>query len=183
MKPASLLSIGAMFSSLSLVAVGGGNVLLPSMRRGAVDHQGWLDQQTFSHLFAISQAAPGPNVMLASAIGWEVRGTAGLVVATIAILLPSSIGALLAGRLLRRSGDQPWLGRTIDALVPLALGLMLASGVTAARTAGGGAAGLVISAAAAAAILFARINPLIVMAIGTTLFIAARDIAPWVTMA
>ena len=178
MKPAGLLPLGTMFSGLSLVAVGGGNVLLPSIRRSVVDQHGWLDPQTFAHVFAISQAAPGPNVMLASAIGWEVRGPAGLLVATIAILLPSSIGALAAGRLLRRSGEQRWLARTIDAMVPLALGLMLASGFTAARTAGGGGIGWLISAAAAAAIFYSRINPLIVMSIGTALFMSAVYLAP-----
>ncbi len=38
MKPAGLLPLGAMFSGLSMVAVGGGNVLLPSIRHSVVDH-------------------------------------------------------------------------------------------------------------------------------------------------
>ena len=174
MKSAGLLPLGSLFAGLSLISVGGANVLFPAIRAGVVDRHGWLGGQDFAHLFAISQAAPGPNIMLASAIGWQVRGLTGLVVATVAILLPSSILALGVGRLLRRSADRRWLAIATDALVPLTLGLMLASGLVAARTAGAGWIGYALAAASAGAMLFTRLNPLIIMALGTGALIAAR---------
>ena len=33
-----------------------------------------FDDATFTHLYAIAQAAPGPNVLAGSPIGWEVVG-------------------------------------------------------------------------------------------------------------
>jgi chromate transporter len=174
MKPAGLLPLGSLFAGLSLMSVGGANVLFPTIRASVVGQQGWLDAQGFAHLFAISQAAPGPNIMLASAIGWHVGRLWGLVVATVAILLPSSLLALGVGRLVRRFGHQRWLTIATDALVPLALGLMLASGLVAARSAGAGWIGYGVAAASAGAIAVSRLNPLIVMAMGTAVLMATR---------
>jgi chromate transporter len=170
MKPAGLLPLGALFGSLSLISVGGANVLFPTIRKAVVVDHGWLDQQGFAHLFAISQAAPGPNVMIASAIGWRVAGAAGLMVATLAILIPSSVIAIAVGRLMHRADQQRWLTTATSALVPLALGLVLASGLVAARGAGAGLIGYAITASAFGAVMFTKLNPLIIMLIGTALY-------------
>lgn len=173
MRP-GLLPIATLFGSLSLVSVGGANVLFPSIRRAVVDQRGWLDGQTFAHVFAISQAAPGPNVMLASAIGWQAHGVAGLAIATLAILLPTSLIAWTVGRLVQRSTGQAWIIVATDALAPLAVGLMLASGFIATRSAGAGIVGYGISAVGAVAILRTRVNPLIIMTVGTIVYVGIR---------
>ena len=71
---------------LSLVSIGGINVLLPEIRRQVVDVHGWMTDAAFAHTFAIASAAPGPNVIVVSLIGWQVAGWAGLLVATLAIM-------------------------------------------------------------------------------------------------
>ena len=47
------------FALLSFVAFGGATALLPEMHRVVVDTHHWLDDTTFTHLYAIAQAAPG----------------------------------------------------------------------------------------------------------------------------
>ena len=59
------------FALLSFVAFGGATALLPEMHRVVVDNHHWLDDATFTHLYAIAQAAPGPNVLVVTLIGWE----------------------------------------------------------------------------------------------------------------
>ncbi|MDR2000935.1 MAG: chromate transporter, partial [Zoogloeaceae bacterium] len=49
------------FALLSLIAFGGGNATLPEMHRIVVEQNHWLTDATFTELFAIAQAAPGPN--------------------------------------------------------------------------------------------------------------------------
>ena len=79
------------FALLSFVAFGGATALLPEMHRVVVENNHWLNDATFTHLYAIAQAAPGPNVLVVTLIGWEVAGLAGALAATAAMCLPMSI--------------------------------------------------------------------------------------------
>ena len=69
------------FTLLAFVAFGGATALLPEMHRVVVDNHHWLDDTTFTHLYAIAQAAPGPNVLVVTLIGWKVAGLAGALAA------------------------------------------------------------------------------------------------------
>lgn len=173
MKPSVLAQLLGNFGWLSLISIGGANVLIPEIHRRVVDGLAWMDDPTFAQLFAISQAAPGPNIMFASVIGWHVAGLAGLMVATVAILLPSSLIAFTAGRAMARWQDRGWLKILKAGLMPIALGLILASGFVAAGAAGKHALAYGVTAAAAAFVFFTDRNPLLPMLFGTALFIVA----------
>ena len=73
-----LLQILVTFGILSLVAVGGANAVLPEMHRQLVDLHGWLDDATFAQLYALAQAAPGPNILVASVMGWRIGSWGGI---------------------------------------------------------------------------------------------------------
>ncbi|SIQ10427.1 MULTISPECIES: chromate transporter [unclassified Bosea (in: a-proteobacteria)] len=155
------------FGTISLMAIGGANAVVPEIHRQVVDLLAWMDAPTFARLFAIAQTAPGPNVMLASIIGWQVAGTPGLLVATLAMLVPSSLLALACGRGLRRWSDNGAVRIVTLALVPIALGLMLASGAVATLAADAGLFGYAITAATALVTYRSKVNPLVPMAVGT----------------
>jgi chromate transporter len=61
------------FASLSLLAVGGAITTAPDMHRYLVGEQAWLSDQQFSSSIALSQAAPGPNVLFVALICWRLR--------------------------------------------------------------------------------------------------------------
>ena len=172
MKPGILLQLATTFATLSVVSIGGANAALPEIHRRVVDVLHWMDDATFSKLFAISQAAPGPNVLIVSLIGWQMASVAGLLVATVAILLPSSLLAFVAGRVVARWASTRWLRLTRQGLVPVALGLILASGVITARAADRHWLDWVITAATAGFVLFTRRNPLWALGAGTLASIA-----------
>jgi chromate transporter len=169
-----ILHMAWVFAMLSVVSIGGANAVLPEIRRQAVDVQGWMDDKTFADIFAISNAAPGPNIIIVSLIGWHLAGVVGLVVATVAIMAPSCSLAFLAARAIARWSDNRWIGLLREALVPVELGLLLASGVSMMRTADRDAMTLVISFATAAFVLFCRKNPLWAIAAGTIANIAIQ---------
>src|SRR5262245_7100846 len=100
-----LADLAGTFGMLSLVSIGGINVLLPEIHRQVVDVHGWMSDAAFANLFAIANAAPGPNVIVISLIGWQVAGLAGLLVATLAIMIPSCSLAFLVGRGIARWGS------------------------------------------------------------------------------
>ncbi len=82
------LALLLQFMLLSLMAVGGAKLLLPEMHRFAVEGRGWMSSKEFSELFALAQAAPGPNVLFVSVIGWKAAG----LILTSGILLVRSAG-------------------------------------------------------------------------------------------
>jgi chromate transporter len=172
MTVAILLQIARVFAVLSLVSVGGANAVLPEIRRQVVVVHGWMSDALFANLFAISHAAPGPNIILVSLIGWQLAGLAGLLVATLAIMIPSCALAFLAGRAVNRWSDRRWIKLLQQGLVPVALGLVLASGISMMRTADQGGLALAISLSTAGFVAFSSRNPLwaIAAATGVNLF-------------
>ena len=93
-------------------------------------------------------------------------------------MIPTSILALAAGRFLSRSGDSRGLNAVRAGLVPLAIGLILASGFILARAADHDSLTAAITGVAALILLFSRINPIWVMAAAASAGIAARVISP-----
>ena len=167
MKNQVLWQIAMTFASLSLVAMGGANAVVPEIHRQIVGAHGWMNDATFAQLFAIAQAAPGPNILLASLIGWRVAGMAGLAVATLAMIVPASILAFTVGRLVNRLAEAPWISVIKAGLVPVAVGLIMAGGLVMGRAAVHSLFSLAITVGAAIFVLFSDRNPLWAIAGGT----------------
>jgi chromate transporter len=167
-----LTQIAITCATLSAVSIGGANAALPEIHRQAVDILAWMNDETFAHLFAIAQIAPGPNILLVSLIGWQVAGATGLLVATIAILGPSSVMAFGVGRIVAHWQDAAWVKTAKAALAPIGVGLILASGIVAARAADQGLLGWAITAASAAFVVFTGRNPLWALAAGALVGLA-----------
>jgi chromate transporter len=171
-----LFRIAHVFGMLSLVSIGGANAVLPEIRRQVVDVQGWMNDASFADLFAISHAAPGPNIIMVSLIGWQLAGVAGLVVATLAIMIPSCSLAFIASRAVARWSDRRWLQLGKEGIVPVALGLILASGVAMMRTADRDGITIGISLFTAAFVVLSKRNPLWALAAGTCASVIALHV-------
>jgi len=166
MKLGLLEKLATTFAALSLVAIGGANAVLPEMHRQVVTIQGWMDDTTFANLFAIAQAAPGPNIMVVSLIGWHLAGPLGLAVATLAICLPSSCLTFAVSRMRRRLIEASWLNLLQQALMPIPIGLMAASGVIMAQAADQTLLTTLVTAGTALYVGFTQRNPLWALAVG-----------------
>lgn len=134
MRGGLLMTLAATFGGLSLAAVGGASAIVPAVRHVAVVDRAWMTDAVFGQLYAISQAAPGPNVLIAGAMGWKVAGLAGLLVASLAVIGPSSVLVLGLGRFVDHHGERWWMRAVRRALGPVAIGLLAASALTIART-------------------------------------------------
>jgi len=55
-----------------------------------VDIHHWITAPQFGAMFALAQAAPGPNMMVVTLIGWHVAGWQGVLVTSLATFGPSS---------------------------------------------------------------------------------------------
>ena len=78
-------------------------------------------------MFALAQAAPGPNMMVVTLVGWHVAGWPGVIVTSIAKFGPSSILTGITLHYWRRFKDEPWRGIVQAGLVPVTVGLVAAS--------------------------------------------------------
>jgi len=124
---AVLVCLAAIFAELSLLAFGGGNTILPEMQRQVVEVHHWMTARDFSALFALAQAAPGPNLMIVPLIGWRIAGWQGLLVSSLAKFAPSSVVTGLVLGVWRRFKDKPWRRIVQAGLVPMTVGLVAAS--------------------------------------------------------
>jgi chromate transporter len=165
----TLVSLAAVFAQLSLLAFGGANSVLPEMQRQTVEVHHWLGAHEFAALFALAQAAPGPNMMVVSLIGWRVAGLAGALTTTIAVATPSSILTLLVSGAWYRFRDKPWRKALQAGLMPVTAGLLMASAaLLMAATTIDWTTGAV-TAVATVLFLFTRLHPLLVLAAAAAL--------------
>ena len=64
------LQLAGLFATLSLLSIGGGNAVLPEMHMQAVNGHHWLTDSQFADIFSISQAAPGPSILIVTLVGY-----------------------------------------------------------------------------------------------------------------
>lgn len=164
-----LLSLFLKLSVFSLIAFGGVNALLPVLFNLAVNQEHWIDVQTFSDYFAIAQAAPGPNFMTVTLLGWHVHGVIGALVATLAIAWPSSILIFYLQRLILGMKD-PLKKQAIQyAAAALAIGLVLSSAWQIALQINQSVAAYLLTIGTIAITLFTRWHPLYLITLGAAL--------------
>lgn len=137
-------SLFAHFASLSLLAVGGAITTAPDMHRYLVGEQGWLSNEQFSASIALSQAAPGPNVLFVALLGWNVGLNAaggpaagltawwmalmGVLVSMSATLLPSSVLTYAATRWAHRNRELRSVRAFKAGMAPIVIALLVATG-------------------------------------------------------
>ena len=163
------------FTLLFCVAFGGATALLPEMQRVVVEQEHWLSEATFIHLYAIAQAAPGPNGLVVTLIGWKVAGLAGALVATLAMCLPMSVVIYFLIPRWERFRGAPWQQAVQMGVAPLAVGLVFAGAALIGSGAGPDWAGWVLAAGAVALNLRTKLHPLWFIAAG-----AVAGLAGWV---
>lgn len=157
------------FVLLSFVAFGGATALLPEMHRVVVENHHWLDETTFTHLYAIAQAAPGPNVLVVTLIGWKVAGLAGALAATLAMCLPMSVVIYLLIDRWERFAGARWQKAISLGVAPLAVGLVFSGATLIAQAAGLAWGGALLVLATVVINLRSKLNPLWLIAAGALL--------------
>lgn len=132
------------FLSLSLLAIGGAITTAPEMHRYMVDERHWLTHADFTSSIALSQAAPGPNVLFIAALGWNfgvnaataaapwwwqtTLGLAGVGVAMLGILVPSTTLTYAAARWAHHNNELRAVRAFKQGMAPVVVALLVATG-------------------------------------------------------
>ena len=104
----TLIALGVQFAILSLFAIGGAMAVVPEMHRQAVDVAHWMTERQFADLFAIGQAAPGPNIIVVTLIGFKAAGIPGALTATLAMCGPTCVLTYYVSRTFDKYKDAHW---------------------------------------------------------------------------
>ena len=162
-----LLELGLYFSLLSLLSVGGMPSVIGEMHRYVVESRGWISHNDFVEMFALGQAAPGPNVLIASLIGWKIAGVPGAFVTLAAMCGPAAVLSFWVAGIWDRLQGTPWRAVAQRAMAPMVVGLILSGGFVLATPGGHPDWRLwIIAAASAWAMVATKLNPLWLLAAG-----------------
>jgi len=167
----NLIHILLLFSSLSLLSIGGGNSVIPEMHKKAVDTYRWMgdnkkqgDKQ-FADIFAISQAAPGPSILIVTLVGYKAAGIVGAILATVAMIFPAAVLVYLVTSIWQRAEKSPIRHAIEKGFAPLTVGLVLASGYVMGRAADHDWQAYILTGICTAICTFTKVNPLIVVGV------------------
>ena len=122
------LALFISFFKIGLFGFGGGLAIL-SLIQMEVESHGWMSQQEFVDIVAVSQVTPGPiGINCATYVGYTVGGLWGSVLATFAIVLPSLIIMLSICKayfwLNKRFKGNPYFDQTLRMLRFTVIGLI-----------------------------------------------------------
>ncbi|MDE3102497.1 MAG: chromate transporter [Chloroflexota bacterium] len=158
----ALLVLIATIAPLSLVTQGT-PAMIPELTRVA-GANGWLTPRQFAELYAIVQASPGPNATFLTAYGWRAAGLPGALVAQASMIVPTSILVYGVARSWDRFRERRITIALIRGLSPLAVGFVMASGVTIASAVDRTTLALAVTAGALLVAYFTRVHLLAIVA-------------------
>jgi chromate transporter len=122
----NLFALAKVMLKVDLFAFGGGFASLPILFHQVVEVRHWLDARTFLDGIALGQVTPGPIVITATFIGYQVAGLAGALVATLAIFTPSFVILVIAVPYLDTLRRSPLFRRSLRGILASFVGLLLA---------------------------------------------------------
>lgn len=173
------------YLKIGLFGFGGGYAMLALIENEIVT-PGWITEQMFTDIVAISQMTPGPiGINSATYIGYvapaasspalssPIYGILGSILCTLVVVLPSFILVRYAGHYITRHHDSPAIKGIFAGLRPVVIGLIasaaliLMNGENFGTTTPEIIKSTVLSAAALATVLFTKIHPIkIIIAAG-----------------
>lgn len=167
---AALVALIAHLALLSAISFGGFPTVLPDVHTFVVTTHTWMTDQDYSNYFALAQAVPGPNMILMMGfVGWKVAGITGAIAAALATFAPACVIYFVGYRLWDRFRAAPWQRMARTALVPVTVGLVVASGTVMARAADADWRAAAVTLAAVGLTSLTRFNPIALLCAGGVL--------------
>ena len=163
MSSEALLALFAHFLSLSVFATGGAMALASDMHRYVVDEHAYITHTQFIDSIALAQAAPGPNILFITVMGWQIAGLPGALATTLGLSMPALVFPLIVSRLGRLAQFERLLKALQQGLGPVAIGLMASTCLLLVRDAPGVWKGGVLMAASTLLLATTRVPPVVLI--------------------
>ncbi len=119
------------FFRISLVAVGGGVVMLPLVQNEFVEKRRWMNEDEMVDCLAIVQSLPGLiGVNLSMMTGWKIAGLAGALAGTLGMIVPPFLIILFIAMLFVNMGESALIEQAFLGIRSAVCALILLSAVT-----------------------------------------------------
>jgi chromate transporter len=122
-----------------------------------------MSAREFAALYALAQAAPGPNLMVVSLIGWQVGGFWGAMVTTAAVAAPASVLTFVVSGVWYRFKDARWRKAMQAGLQPVTAGLIMASAALLMQSTTVDWTAAAVTVVTAWLFLFTRLHPMLIL--------------------
>ena len=117
------------FFRVSCFTFGGAYGAIPLIR-DMVMSNGWISEERFSYMIAVSESTPGPiMVNMATYIGSDQAGFFGSLIATLGVVLPAYLIILLICGILKNAIKNRYVQAVLGGLKPCVTGIVLATGL------------------------------------------------------
>lgn len=127
------------FFIIGMFTIGGGYAMLSLIQAEVVTKHGWLTEQAFTDIVAISQMTPGPiGINSATYVGYtvvhdmgysQIVSVLGSLTTTIALVLPSFIIFFIIVKMIAKFGNSPVFKSVMNVLKPAVAGLIGAAAI------------------------------------------------------
>lgn len=123
------LSLFLGFLRVGCFSFGGAYGSIPLIR-DVVLSNGWMSDETFTYMIAVSESTPGPiMVNLATYVGSSQAGLCGSIIATMAVVLPAFLIILFLTAVLKEAMKYSYVQAALNGLQPCIIGIILATGI------------------------------------------------------
>ena len=117
------------FLKVGCFAFGGAYGAIPLIRDVVLSY-GWLTDEAFTYMIAVSESTPGPiMVNLATYVGSSQAGLVGSLLATTAVVLPSFLIILMVMAILKNVLKNKYVQAVLRGMKPCVIGIVLATGI------------------------------------------------------
>jgi chromate transporter len=121
-----LFDLASLMIKVDVFAFGGGFASVPVMLHQVVDVHHWMDSRTFMDGIALGQVTPGPIVITATFVGYQIAGLAGALAGTVAVFSPSFLMVLITVPYFDRLQHSLLFRRAMRGILASFVGLLLA---------------------------------------------------------
>ena len=167
------LDIFTCFAKIGTFTIGGGYAMIPIIQKEVVDKRGWISEDDFMDILAISQSAPGIlAVNISIFLGHKLKGTKGSIVATLGSTLPSFTIILLIAMFFAGYQDNPTVMAIFKGIRPVVVSLIAVPMITMAKKAKLNFYTGSLTIITALLIIFMKVSPLYILLVVAVVFTA-----------
>lgn len=120
-----LVKLFITFFKIGAFSFGGGYAMIPLIMQEIVINNKWIGKTDFINMISISQITPGPiAINIATFVGSVTNGLIGSLVATTAVILPSTILVIIMYFFIKKYKDNDYLNLFLRGIRVVVVGLI-----------------------------------------------------------
>ena len=171
------LEIFSCFAKIGAFTIGGGYAMIPIIQKEVVEKKGWIEEEDFMDVLAISQSAPGLlAVNISIFLGYRLKGVKGSIVATLGSVLPSFLIILLIAMFFAGYQDNPTVIKIFKGIRPVVVSLIAVPVINMAKKAKLNIYTGMLAVATALLVTFLKVSPIYILMVAGIFFILPKYI-------